>query len=274
VHPELSPEFATELLAEASALDNKYSRGVVGFVTGSENYPGAALLGLEAAYELEIGMACYQGPKVVSDLVMLKRPETVLGIEKSNVLVVGSGIADDEAGDQLINLRRSLKLGLPMVIDAGALAILDVRTLEVPSVITPHYGEAERLFKRLGHPRAKRDIAGNPTGSAFELAELTGSVVLLKGSISIIALKGFPPIESGPGSVHLATAGTGDVLAGMIGALAAKFIAKNRQINHENLRDVVLLANQIHSEAAELAAEKGEFGASAVAAAISSVLTQ
>jgi len=272
MHPNLDPDFATALLAPPTALDNKYTRGVVGFVTGSEQYPGAALLGIEAAYELGIGMACYLGPKEVADLVMAKRPETILGLEKAQVLVLGSGIADDETGTQQSNLQLAARSGLPLVIDAGALALVDLDRITAPAILTPHAGEAERLFARLGHTRNRRDIEGNPSASAWELAEVTGCVVLLKGSISVLALSGFDPIESGPGSSHLATAGTGDVLAGMIGALGAKYLAHKKDpsaLTRQTLRDIGLLATQLHSEAAELAAARGEFGASAVAAAIS-----
>lgn len=269
MHPNLDPEFALELLAGPNRNDNKYSRGVVGFVTGSQHYPGAALLGLAASYELEVGMACYLGPKYVTDLVLSNRPETILGIERAKALVVGSGVADSETGEQRQNILEASTLGLPMVVDAGALQILDPDSLKAPAVLTPHAGEAERLFEKLGHQRHRKDIEANPTGSAWELAELTGKVVLLKGSISVLALRGEQPIESGPGSIHLATAGTGDVLAGMIGALAAKFVGDSTEITPLVLRDIALLANQLHSEAAELAAKKGRFGASAVCESIS-----
>lgn len=269
MHPELNPDFAIELLAPATPADNKYTRGVVGFVTGSDQYPGAALLGLAAAYELGIGMACYLGPKTVGDLVLSNRPETILGVEKAKVLVVGSGISDFESGEQSQNVLHAASLGLPLVIDAGALQLLDVTKLQTAAILTPHAGEAQKLFEKLGHPRARKDIEANPTGSAWELAELTGQLVLLKGNISVLALKGHQPIESGPGSTHLATAGTGDLLAGMIGALAAKHIALQKPLTLEAFRDIALLANQLHSEAAELAAAKGKFGASAICEEIS-----
>lgn len=269
MHPNLEPDFAAALFAEAKATDNKYSRGVVGFVTGSEAYIGAALLGLEAAYELQIGMACYQGPKRVTELVLSVRPETITGIEKAKVLVVGSGVDDSDPGEQRQNILAAQSLNIPMVIDAGALQILDFEKLSAPAILTPHAGEAEKLFAKLGHTRASKDIAANPSASAWELAELTGQVILLKGSISVLALKGQAPLESGPGSVHLATAGTGDVLAGMIGALAAKYVAADKTLTLEILRDIGLVATQLHSEAAELAASRGDYGASAICRAIS-----
>lgn len=270
MHPELDPDFATELLRVPGAQDNKYSRGCVGFVTGSSDYPGAALLGINAAFELEVGMVKYLGPASVSNLVLGQRPEVVLGLEKSDFLVVGSGISDSNH-DQLENLDSAVKSHKPLLIDAGALQLIDLSLVDI-GILTPHAKEAERLFAKYGHHRAAKDIAGNPVASAIELAEITDLVVLLKGSISVLALKGEAPIESGPGSAHLAQAGTGDLLAGMIGALSAKLIASGRELTSVLLRDVALLANQLHSEAAEVAASKGEFGASAISAAISEVV--
>lgn len=269
MHPQLDPDFAAELLRAPSASSNKYNRGVVGFVTGSEQYPGAALLGINAAFELEVGMACYLGPKMVGELILSARPETVLGIDKANSFVIGSGIVGQNPGEQGQNIEYALRQSVPSVLDAGSLELVDFGSLSAPAILTPHIGEAERLFARLGHSRKAKDIEGNPQASAQELADLTGQVVLLKGSISVLAVSGLVPIESGPGSPHLATAGTGDVLAGMIGTLAAKYIAGHGKLNHFVLRDIALLATQLHSEAAEIAAAKGEYGASAVCAAIS-----
>lgn len=271
MHPNLDPEFATRLLRPAGPSDNKYSRGSVGFVTGSIQYPGAALLGINAAFELSVGMVQYLGPERVANLVLSNRPEVVLGTERSKVLVIGSGTTVD-SHEQSENLERAASSGLPLVIDAGALDLVDFDKIAL-GILTPHSKEAERLFARLGHVRHRKDIEGNPVGSAQELAELTGQVVLLKGSMSVLSIAGEAPIESGPGSPHLAQAGTGDVLAGMIGALAAKLIANGDDLTHLSLRDVALVANQLHSEAAEIAASRGEFGASAVCAAISETIT-
>jgi len=257
------------LLSAPTESDNKYSRGVVGFVTGSSRYPGAALLGLNAAYELGIGMACYLGPKDVSDLVMANRPETILGLEKAEVLVIGSGISDDETGVQRENIIEASKSGAPLVIDAGALQIIDFASLTAVAILTPHAGEALRLLSKLGSKSSKREIEEDPVACAKELAELTRQVVLLKGSISVLAVSGSEPLVSGPGSVHLATAGTGDVLAGMIGALAAKLVSHGQRLTPSTLREVALIAVKLHSKAADVAASRGEFGASAVAAAIS-----
>ena len=271
MHPNLDPDFATKLLRPPDANDNKYTRGVVGFVTGSDSYPGAALLGISAAFEVEIGMACYLGPTSVGQFILSNRPEVVLGVEKADVLVIGSGVAAEDP-IQVANLISAAKLSKPMVVDALALQLIDFQQLKVPFILTPHVGEAERLFARLGRVRQQEDILANTVASAQELADLTGGVVLLKGSVSILACSAVAPIESGPGSPHLATAGTGDLLAGLIGALSAKFVASGEKLTSVSFRDIALVANQTISEAAELAADQGEFGASAIGRYISNVI--
>lgn len=273
MHPSVNPDFATELLTPADFLDDKYSRGTVGFVTGSEKYPGAALLGINSAFELGIGMVRYLGPQSVSNFVLGNRPETVLGLDRASALVLGSGITDDEIGEQKANLIAAAGLGLPMVIDAGALQILDLKSITAPAVITPHAAEAQRLLNKLGEDWTKEEVLEQGQEAATILAEQTGLAVLLKGSTSFVAIPGFEPMQSGPGSTHLATAGTGDVLAGMIGTLIAKAIARSLPITTGSLAEIALIANQLHSEAAEWAAARGQFGASAVCDAISSVVT-
>ena len=272
MHPSVNPDFASELLAPAGFEDDKYSRGTVGFVTGSEKYPGAALLGVNSAYELGIGMVRYLGPTSVSNLVVSNRPETVMGLERAGALVVGSGVADGEEGEQRKNILSLQQDTTPMVIDAGALQILDLQKLPALAVLTPHHSEAQRLLTRLGQDWTKEEVDDDPQEVATQLAELTGLVVLLKSNVSYVAIPGFEPTQSGPGSTLLATAGTGDVLAGMIGTLIAKAEAKGVALTPGSLAEISLIAVQLHSEAAEWAGERGHYGASAVCDAISAVV--
>jgi len=272
MHPSVNPDFASELLAPAGFDDDKYSRGTVGFVTGSEKYPGAALLGINSAFELGVGMVRYLGPAPVSNLVLSNRPETVLGLDRVGALVAGSGVADSEEGEQRQNILALQGSTVPVVIDAGALQILDLENLSALAVITPHHAEAQRLLARLGQDWTKDDIGEEPQEAATQLAELTGRVVLLKANVSFVAIPGFEPTQSGPGSSLLATAGTGDVLAGMIGALIAKAASKGVSLSLGSLAEIALIAVQLHSEAAEFAGERGHYGASAVCEAISAVV--
>lgn len=271
MHPNVNPDFANRLLRPPGPLDDKYSRGVVGFVTGSQKYPGAALLGINAAFELGIGMVCYQGPDEVRQFVLNNRPEVVIGLDRCQSLVLGSGI-DGSASEQAKEIISQTQHNLPMVIDAGALQLVDFEKLKSPAVLTPHFSEATELLKKFGRKFTKEDIQQDPAEIASLLSDLTGQVVLLKGSMTQIAISGFEPIESGPGSAYLATAGTGDVLAGMIGALLAKAVSEKINLTVGVAAEIALIATQLHSEAAEIAAGKGQFGASSVADAISEAI--
>lgn len=267
----LDSGFATRLLKKPGPLDNKYTRGSVGFVTGSSPYPGAALLGINAAFEVEIGIVEYLGPEAIASFVISNRPEVIPGINKAKALVVGSGVSPTDE-TQVANVQNALALGLPMVIDAQALQVANFASLAELFLITPHAKEAERLFHRFGIERNATEIAANPLPNAQELAELVGGNVLLKGSISVIAGPGFQPVEVGPLSPHLATAGTGDVLAGLIGTLLAKQIAQEGPLTQILIRDCAIIGNLLLSDAAELAARQGEFGASEIVKNISEVI--
>lgn len=265
----LDPDLAAKLLAPPSAKDNKYTRGCVGFITGSTEYPGAALLGINAAFELGIGMVRYLGDPSVTNLVVSSRPEVVPGLAKAQSLVVGSGVPEALESKQAKSILAANDLGLPMIIDAGALQIVDFEKLSSSFLITPHVGEAAKLFERFSIKLSRSEIEAEPIQAAQQLAKLTGGVVLLKGHVSHIAYSDKEPVASGPGSAHLATAGTGDVLAGMLGALTAKLVALGIEPDPEHLIDLAIMANNLLSEAAEIAASQGRFGASMISDAIS-----
>src|SRR6476646_3403586 len=85
-------EDAGRVLRRPTATDDKYSRGVVGIRTGSDRYPGAAVLGVEAAWRAGIGMVRYLGPERAAQLVLARRPETVTADGRVQAWVVGSGM--------------------------------------------------------------------------------------------------------------------------------------------------------------------------------------
>lgn len=264
--------YVANLLVPPGESDNKYTRGVLGFVTGSETYPGAALLGINAGYEVEVGMVCYWGPEKVSDLVLSVRPEVVLGIEKAMALVLGSGVAAIEA-QQLERVLLASQVPLPKVVDAEALNAVDFDSLKGPVVITPHTGEAVKLFRRMGKQRDRAEIESKMAVSAQELADLTGAVVVLKGSITAVASAGSKAQEVGPNSHHLATAGTGDLLAGVIGGLIAKAVGQGLPLPDSFLSEISVVAIQLISWAAEKASSEGRYGATPICSHISDALS-
>lgn len=223
-----------------TADDDKYSRGVVALLTGSRAYPGAAVLGVEAAWRAGAGYVRYLGD--AADAVLARRPETVTGKDigrtRVGAWVIGSGTnAADRTAEELAALRNILGRGETVVMDAGALD-LAVDT-SAPLVLTPHAGELARLRERLDLPSAP-DVPSVPSAPAaafeqrvaevVETAEAVENVVVCKGARTIIAAPGTDPIVVGNGPAWLSTAGTGDVLAGVIAALIA---AEPERARHE-----------------------------------------
>jgi hydroxyethylthiazole kinase-like uncharacterized protein yjeF len=225
------------LLPRPGAESDKYRRGVVGVVAGSARYPGAAVLAVAGALRGGAGAVRYAGP--AGDTVIAQYPETLVSAGpprkagRVQAWAVGSGLGDDK--DRLDDV---LAADVPVLIDADGLRLMDeavVRARSAPTVLTPHAGEAAAL---LGWER--RDVEARRLAAVGELAERTGATVLLKGSTTLIADGGAraggdsgTPGASGPsgasgavrvnptGTGWLATAGSGDVLSGLIGALLA-----------------------------------------------------
>jgi NAD(P)H-hydrate repair Nnr-like enzyme with NAD(P)H-hydrate dehydratase domain len=137
-------------------------------------------------------------------------------------------------------------------------------------ILTPHDGELKQLFLRLGVGVDLREFL--ELGARFQLAErasnLVGQTVLLKGSISIVAQPGMTPVTVGPNSPHLATAGTGDVLAGILGALAAISNGKPWQ----GWAPIAELAILLHSAAADETAKTGAMVAGRLSEQVSKLI--
>lgn len=219
--------------------DDKYSRGVVGIVAGGEQYSGAAVLAVTAAVEAGAGMVRYVGTPTPEALVRAAVPEAVHGEGRVQAWVVGPGLDVTStrrgAMAQLDVARRALVGEEPVLIDAGGLDLLDDDVIEarrdLPTVLTPHDGELAGLLTRLGPgPRSRKKVTvqrltvkHEPLRHARALAERTGMTVLLKGSTTLVvpADPSLPVYSQADAPSWLATAGSGDVLAGLIGALLA-----------------------------------------------------
>ncbi len=226
------------------ATDDKYSRGVVGFATGSTDFPGAAILGVTAAMRTGIGMVRYLGPVEVSNLLIEARPEAVLGAGRAQSWVIGSGVPNGDT-----RIVEALAFDGRKIVDAGALTLENLAPLTEQDFITPHSGEAERLG----------------CANVLELTQITKAVVVLKGSVTKVGQRGAASVEIGPNPAALATAGTGDVLAGILGAL----VAANPKADGVEL---ARFAVELHAEAARIAADAGPVSALDVAEAIRTVV--
>jgi len=199
------------------ASSDKYARGVVGLDTGSAEYPGAAVLGAAGAIYAGAGMVRYLGPPQVRPRVLDAFANVVGASGRVQALVIGSGWGDRKDGGVLA---RAMRTGVPMVIDADGL-----RHLPLPGrpnvVLTPHAGELAFL---LGLERA--EVAADPLTAVHSAAERTGCTVLLKGATQYVATPGLATVEVAvPGPAWTAQAGSGDVLAGIIGTLLAAELA-------------------------------------------------
>ena len=259
----------SEFIRKPNAADDKYSRGVVGFITSSEMFPGAALLGITAAMRTGIGMVRYIGPQHVANLVLLSRPETVLQDGRAQAWVVGSGVpVDDEA--QASRIRKVVAEKNLVVVDAGALQIVDFKACAAKCVLTPHAGEAVTLLTSLGHPISRDEVEADPIAAALLIANLTNQLTVLKGNRTVIA-QGTKTYQFDPAPPVLATAGSGDVLAGIIGALLAGN-AESILAGDAELFDVVKAAINLQAQAAALAAEESTVVALDIAEAVGRVV--
>lgn len=229
---------AASLLLAPGPDSHKYSRGVLGLRTGSSIYPGAAVLGTEAAWRTGVGLVRYFTPHddapppfglpSPAAAILARRPETVFSRDRvedrarCDAWLVGSGTsAETRSIVERERLRALLGARAPVVVDAGALDLVAERRPAAPVIVTPHLGEFRSMWQHSGLSREQLDESPSLAHSAATLAAHVGATVLLKGSRTVAASPTGETFEHGPATPWLATAGTGDVLAGILGALVA-----------------------------------------------------
>lgn len=236
---ELTLDDFRGFLPAPGAADDKYSRGVLGLVAGSLDYPGAAVLVTEAALRSGVAMARIIAPEPVRSLVLATRPEAVGVPGRIDALVVGSGMA---IGDEIASRIGSCQIpdSAPKVIDAGALGYAG--DIVGPRILTPHHGEMTELARSLHLP------GDNPAEWAAALAQLWEVVVLLKSHRPEVYTSQGLAHRLHEGSHWLASAGTGDVLAGLLGALVT--LRHPSQWSIEELATCSAAAVLVHQDAA------------------------
>ncbi|MCZ7432996.1 NAD(P)H-hydrate dehydratase [Streptomyces sp. WMMC1477] len=234
------------LLPVPGADTDKYRRGVVGVAAGSARYPGAAVLAVSGALRGGAGAVRYVGSAVAE--VIARHPETLVtgGAPKAagrvQSWVVGPGLGAGEEAERAA--REVLESEVPVLVDADGLRLADpdrVRARRAPTVLTPHAGEAAALLD------TSRDAVEAGTLHAVRaLADRYRATVLLKGAATLVAEPGGGPVRVNPtGTGWLATAGSGDVLSGLIGALLAAGLPA---------RDAACAGAYLHGVAGRLAA--------------------
>ncbi|MFE6979909.1 NAD(P)H-hydrate dehydratase [Streptomyces griseus] len=237
------------LLPVPGAESDKYRRGVVGVVAGSERYPGAAVLAVAGALRGGAGAVRYVGPG--ADAVIARFPEALVHAGppskagRVQAWVVGPGLGDGRGAEAAV--ADVLAADVPVLVDADGLRLLDaetVRTRTAPTVLTPHAGEAAALLGT-----AREEVESGRLTAVRELAARYRATVLLKGSTTLIAEARDTPVRVNPtGTPWLATAGSGDVLSGLTGSLLAAGLAP---------RDAASVGAYLHG----LAARHGSDGA-------------
>lgn len=244
---ENHPDLWRGALPEPTLLDHKYSRGHL-LIAGGAEMTGAARLAARAGLRGGAGMVTIAAPPAAAPVyagdtaAFLVRPAAdakdfagLAGKPNVSALVVGPGLGQGDRTRAIV--RAALATGRPAVIDADGLTAFagDPAGLagRGPHVLTPHEGEFARLF----------DTAGDKLARARRAAAETGAVVLLKGGDTVIAEPGGRAAITANAPAWLATAGAGDVLAGLIGAFLAQGM---------NAFPAALAASWIHAEAANL----------------------
>ena len=223
--------------------DDKYTQGVTGILAGSSTYPGAAILCTGAAVAATSGMVRYAGSaaaEVVSHWPEVVAAPSAAAAGRVQAWAVGPGLGTDEAGAAALWF--ALQTDLPVIVDADALTILAahpdlVTGRAAPTVLTPHAGEFARIA---GHPPGEDRVA-----ATRRLADHLGVTVLLKGNVTVIAEPGGPVYLNPAGQSWAATAGSGDVLSGIIGALLAAGLPTG---------EAAAAAALVHARAANLSA--------------------
>jgi ADP-dependent NAD(P)H-hydrate dehydratase / NAD(P)H-hydrate epimerase len=199
--------------------DDKYTQGVVGIAAGSAAYPGAAVLATGAAVLATSGMVRFAGSAAPG--VRATWPETVITesiheADRTQAWAVGPGIGTDEAGRAV--LAEAIARDVPLCIDADGITLLaEDEELRAalrgrPVVITPHDREFARIAGEVGSDRV---------GAARRAAAALDVTVLLKGNATVVAAPDGRVLVNPAASSWAATAGSGDVLTGVIGALLA-----------------------------------------------------
>jgi hydroxyethylthiazole kinase-like uncharacterized protein yjeF len=248
----LQPSDVAALLPRPAPDAQKYGRGVVGVRAGSATYPGAALLSVAGAACGLAGMVRYVGDPAVADRIRVAHPE-VVGEGRVQAWVVGSGSADSAEAA----LREAAADDVPLVVDADALVHADL-VAGRPVVLTPHAGELARMLEA-----DRDDVEARPLRHLRAAVERFDCTVLLKGRRTLVAGPGTPVRVTTTGTPWLATAGAGDVLGGVVGALLAAGLEPH---------DAASVGAWLHGAAATLATRHGPIVASDVAHTVPTVV--
>jgi hydroxyethylthiazole kinase-like uncharacterized protein yjeF len=268
------PDLADLVLPGPDRRAHKYRRGVVGITAGSAEFPGAALLAVGGARRSGAGMVAFTsagglagspvpgavlgpaGGDPIGSLVVGRYPDVVLSADRPvDARCIGCGLGPGPAAEELV--RTALADPAPLVVDASGLDVVataaGAESLAARAdrgwitVLTPHAGE----FTRLG-----MDGSGGRLVAARRAAAATGAVIVLKGPGTVVAAPDGTTAIDTFGSEALATAGSGDVLAGLLAGMLAT-AARRGPMMPGQAALVAARAVGLHGLAGRLAAATG-----------------
>ena len=221
------------------ATSTKYSAGSVLVVGGSRGLTGAVMLASLAAFRADAGYVAVAAPDSTLPVLesrlleVVKRPLpedssgrllpraadlVVEAAEKADAVAIGPGLGRSDGTVELVRILLE-RLDLPVVLDADALWELEPYARAAPTVLTPHSGELGRLLRA-----PAREVDAHRLDAARRAAARYGAVVLLKGADTVVASPRDGVLVASYGTPALATAGSGDVLTGVVAAFLAKGI--------------------------------------------------
>ena len=265
----LEPADVAGLWPVPRSSSHKYTRGVLGVVAGTPAYPGAAVLTVSAAVRAGAGMVRFLGSPGVAATVLAARPEVVAGVGRVQAWALGPGVdpGDGAQADRVRDgLTQALARELPAVVDAGGLALLPER-LAPWVVLTPHAGELATLLSARGEDVDRAQVESEPLRWARRAHELTHATVLLKGAVTVVVGPQGAVYAQADAPAWLATAGAGDVLTGLLGALLAGR-ARDVVADPTLVAALAAAAALVHGRAAGRANPGGPVAALAVADAL------
>ena len=262
---------------------HKYQRGVLGLIAGSDLYPGAAQLTARAAVNCGVGLVRTHVPASIQPMLSVAAPETVplsdeqigeaLSLARRHLHGRGAKISAWAIGPGLDS--RTPPTGViadvftsrqPAVIDASGLELVPAGPSEQPRVLTPHAKELRMLLKRAGVSVTADEIAQDPIRWTRWAALAYNAVVLLKGPSSYIVAPDGSSLMVCHAAAQLATAGSGDVLTGVLGYLLSDSALTGAEglkpMANSRMMELAACAAVIHGEVGEAAGAAGTVSAS------------
>ena len=235
----LDPEDVKQLIPPRVSRSHKGLYGQLLSVSGSRSMPGAALLSAKSAYKMGTGLVNVAIPKEAAMVVLTGLPEAVTTpysegdwewieqkVKMATAVLVGPGLSQEAyVEDLLYKLFTAVPKEVPMVLDADALnwiakekGLVDlIRARKGNTILTPHLGEASRLLKW-----SVPEIMQHPVEAVKAIRDQYESVAVLKDAMTLVGAPGGKIFYNNTGNNGMSTAGSGDVLAGMIAGLCAQ----------------------------------------------------